>query len=307
MPKMKAMGAQKSDWTKGFFWSKDNIYWSFGSTLYISVIFTWMLPYAKEVAEKWTKGRVIAGGPAVYLNPEYVEKWATINMGRDIEPIDPLAMHNPMACFTSRGCVNKCKFCAVPKIEGEYREIRNFNVKPIVCDNNFLSCSEKHFNRAIDKLKRLPFVDIQGVEAKKVTREKVERLSELKKVKLRVGFDHIKYEKYVVNAVKKFQKKGMKDILCYVLIGFKDTPEDAHYRMNKVIELGAKPYPMRYQPLFGKEALLKNSHVDPNWTEYELKKMQSYYANLNRFSHIPYDEFGDANKEQRSKFKGFNL
>lgn len=297
---------RKPDLTKvGNWWAKDVIFWSFGSILYISVPFTFYLPRARELAKAWKKGKVIVGGPAAYIQPEYIEQFAKVGTKDDLQGIEPLVMHNPFATYTTRGCPNNCSFCSVDKVDGPYRELKNWTPRPMVCDNNFLSCSKKHFDKAIDRLKKLPYVDLQGIEARKVTKENSARLAELKKVRLIIGFDNVKYETKVHDAIKKLQAEGIKDIETYVLFGYKDTLEDTLYRLNKSLEWGVRPFPMRFQPLQGKHSLTKGTYVDPNWDLYTLRKIMAYYANLTRYSHIPFEEF-QLTKEDNSQ-TGFGL
>lgn len=266
-------------------WTKDIARWTIGDTLYLSVPFTWLLPEARQAAQRHA-GPVCAGGPAVDLMPGQISNVA------DTEtpcPVDPLPFHNPLATFTTRGCPNRCPFCAVPRIEGEFREIPDFRPAPIVCDNNFLASSRAHFDRVIDRLQPLPYVDFnQGLEAALFTPYHARRLAELPHVKVRFAFDHANDEAEVSTAIKLAETHGLTDIGCYVLIGFRDTPEDARYRLQKIREFGYRPNPMRFQPL---DAMTKNSYVGAAWTECELKRMVRYYSKLRWFEHIPYEEF----------------
>ena len=269
------------------FWKKDIVSWKEGKNIYISIPFTWLLPKAKELALKnKNKKRTIVGGPAVKLIPEYLTKVATIGAETTISP---LLIHNPFATFTTKGCPNKCKFCAVPKIEGEFKELKEFEIKPLVCDNNFLESSKKHFDFVIDRLKKLEFVDFnQGLDARKFKKYHADRFTELKNLKLRFSLDHISLESKVYDAIYLAKSAGLKDINIYVLIGYKDTPEEAYYKLEKIREWGCLPYPMRYQPL---DALEKNSYVEKGWSEQELKRMTRYYSRLNYWSKIPYKDF----------------
>jgi len=269
------------------FWKKDIVSWKEGKNIYISIPFTWLLPKAKELALKnKNKKRTIVGGPAVKLIPEYLTKVATIGAETTISP---LLIHNPFATFTTKGCPNKCKFCAVPKIEGEFKELKEFEIKPLVCDNNFLESSKKHFDFVIDRLKKLEFVDFnQGLDARKFKKYHADRFTELKNLKLRFSLDHISLESKVYDAIYLAKSAGLKDINIYVLIGYKDTPEEAYYKLEKIREWGCLPNPMRYQPL---DALEKNSYVEKGWSEQELKRMTRYYSRLNYLSKIPYKDF----------------
>lgn len=277
-------------------WKKDIAQWEIGKNLYLSIPFTWMLPKAKIIAKNY-KGKVFAGGPAVSLLPEYLKDVADIE---SISPIPPLMMHNPLATFTTRGCPNHCGFCAVPKIDGEFREIDTFPIRPIVCDNNLLASSRKHFDKVIDALKALPFVDFnQGLDARLFTRYHASKIAELKAVKLRFSYDHIKTQSKVYEAVTIARSEGLKDIGIYVLFGFENGPEDAHYRLEEVLSWGIRPNPMRYQPL---DCLSKNDYVATGWTERELRDTQRYYSRLRWLEHIPFGEY--KHREQKSEQLG---
>ena len=119
-------------------WVADIVEWLENDVAYISVPFTWNLPktYSRCVWWKQLGHLRVVGGPAVRLMPDYLKGVAMI--GGDM---DALWRHNPEATFTSRGCIRKCGFCAVPRIEGDLRELSTWEPKPIICDNNLLACS----------------------------------------------------------------------------------------------------------------------------------------------------------------------
>lgn len=271
-------------------WKKGIAQWVVKDTLHLSVVFTWDLPDALLIAQT-SKKKVVVGGPAVKLIPGYFGKSAK---EQETTVYPALAFHNPMATFTSRGCTNTCGFCAVPKLEGGLRELKDFPVRPIICDNNLLACSSKHFNNVIDSLKTLPFVDFnQGLEADIFTTHHASRIAELKNVMIRFAFDHINDELVVVDAINRAKQAGIKNIGCYVLVGYKDTPEDARYRLELLKSLGVLMMPMRYQPL---DSTLKNSYLDKNWTEDELNRTCRYWARQNYLEHIPFEEFRGSKK-----------
>ena len=248
-------------------WLKDIARWKIGSTLYLSVPFTWLLPQARQLALLHS-GPVQAGGPAVQLMPEFLADVAAVNQPC---PVEPLLFHNPLATFTSRGCPNACAFCAVPRLEGDLKELRDWRPAPIICDNNLLAASRKHFDRVIDRLKSMPGVDFnQGLEARLMTPHHARRLAELKHPKIRFAFDTLKEEAVVADAISLCRKHGLKDFGVYVLIGFDDTPAEALYRLEKVWEWKAVTNPMRYQPL---DALEKNFYVADGWTHRQLQEL----------------------------------
>ena len=264
-------------------WRKGIASWKVGKTLYLSVPFTWLMGEAESMA-KAHKGKVVAGGPAVKLMGA---PWADTP---NIVPFDTLAFHNPLATFTTRGCPNKCSFCAVPRIEGDFRELELWKPAPVVCDNNLLAASKKHFNRVIDSLLPFSACDFnQGLDARLFSSYHADQLARLKRPHIRFSWDSIKTESQVTDAVNLCKKYGFKDIGIYILLGFKDTPEDAKYRLETVRSWGLFPNPARYQPL---DAMERNSYVAPGWTEKELRKMMKYYYRLGWLGNAcTYEEF----------------
>jgi len=264
-------------------WRKDIASWKCGGTLYLSVPFTWLISKAKILAESH-KGRVIAGGPAVKLMGA---PWA--DETPDECPFDVLSFHNPCATFTTRGCPNRCPYCAVPRIEGDFRELNDWNPAPIVCDNNLLAASRKHFQRVIESLRPFPACDFnQGLDARLFTPWHAGRIARLKNPTVRFALDHVNHTGSLTDAVNTAKRAGLKKFAVYVLIGFKDTPEDAKQRLEYVRGLGIWPNPMRFQPL---DAVEKDSFVEEGWTDYELRKMMHYYSRLRYLDHIPYDDY----------------
>jgi hypothetical protein len=239
---------------------------------------------ARKIAG-WHRGPVWVGGPAVQLlgKPEWADE-----APKAIDD-DVLARHNPDATFTTRGCVRRCKFCCVPRIEGGLIQIPDFTPKPIVCDNNFLAASRKHIEMAIGRLSSLPYVDFnQGLDARIFTQWHAQQLRRLRHVKVRFAFDHRRCEPWVQSAFAMARAEGLVDFGCYVLIGFEDSPADARYRLEKVREWDVRPTPMRYQPLDAKK---KNAFVAHGWTERELLDMTQYYSNLRYNEHVPFESF----------------
>ncbi len=272
-------------------WSKSIIHWREDDNVYVSVAFTWHLPLAYKLCQ-WNQQaglRVHAGGPAVDLMPHYLAD-VTEETGGEMYPL-PLRRHNPDATFTTRGCIRRCPFCAVPIIEGDFRELKEWTPAPIICDNNLLAASQKHFDTVINRLKNFKGVDFnQGLDARLLNAHHIERLKELRLPILRFAWDNTALEPTVMDAIKRVLDAGFpkRRVHCYVLFGFNDTSEDALYRAKKVKALGIKPFLQRYQPL---DALVKDAYVGQNWTAKELARFQRYWCRQNWLSKIPYAEF----------------
>ncbi len=275
------MGNEMHNWRKGI------ASWRCGDTLYLGVPFTWLLDEAEAMA-KAHNGPVVAGGPAVDLcGAEWAETPKECQF-------DTLSFHNPCATFTTRGCPNRCEFCAVPKIEGQFRQLDSWKPAPIVCDNNLLASTKGHFRRVIESLRPFKSVDFnQGLDARLFTPRHADLIATLDHAKVRFALDHINSVGIVMDAIATAKAHGLNDIGVYCLIGFKDTPEDARERLEAVRSMGIRPNPMRYQPL---DATEKDAYVDPNWTDSELRRMMRYYSRLRWLEHIPYDDYNPADE-----------
>jgi len=254
--------------------------WKARNIVYLSVVFSWHISKAIErMAELQDQGfNVQIGGPA-------------INNGNLSEEV--VIRHNPNATFTSRGCIRKCKFCAVPVIEGDLVELPHWTPRPVVCDNNLLACSKKHFDSVIDKLKPIHGIDFnQGLDARLLTPYHANRIAGLNMKIVRLAWDDARSEKPFMESFNLFRVAGIpkSKIGVYVLIGFNDTPDNALYRLQTVRSLGAFPFPMRYQPI---DTPIKNSFVGNHWTDGELKRFMRYWSNLRITSPIPFEEFSN--------------
>lgn len=265
--------------------------WVDGGTAYLSVPFTWDLPQVyQRAAMLRTEGyNVKAGGPAVSLLPGYLADVAQPYSGLWPD-VKALAHHNPDATFTSRGCIRRCSFCAAWRIEGELQELAEWEPRPIVCDNNLLACSRAHVDRVIDRLKPLADVDFnQGLDARLLTPHHASRLAELD-CTVRLAWDHVDTGNAFMTAYERLRKAGIpkKRIRVYVLIGYRDTPDDAWFRLRTVANLGITPNPMRYNPL---DALRRDEYVGEGWTDRKLRAFMRYWYALAHTGAVPFEEW----------------
>jgi len=279
-------------------WSNGIAEWLEGDTAFISAVFSWNAQKAYSLCVYYRElgYRVRCGGQAVWQNPKIFSEFDTSGS------VDALTHHNPLATFTSRGCIRKCSFCLVPKLEGNLVELDDWLIRPIICDNNLLATSTEHFNKVVDRLleSHLRGIDFnQGLDARILMDHHAKRFAEFPRdTVIRLAWDNLATEKLYLAAFEKLKGAGVKSqqIRTYVLIGYKDTPEDARYRLEKVRELGALPNPMRYQPL---DAPHRNSYVGENWTNDLLTKYMRYWSNLKITGGFTFDEYGREEKLYR--------
>lgn len=271
-------------------WSNGIVEWIEDDTAFVSAVFSWnaqkaysLCVYYRELGYK-----VRCGGQAVYQNSAMFAEFETSGT------IDALSHHNTLATFTSRGCIRNCSFCLVPMLEGKLIELDEWKVRPIICDNNLLATSLTHFDKVINRLIENCTTGIdfnQGLDARILTDHHAKRFAELPKdTIIRLAWDNIATEKLYLKAFERLKEAGIKpqQIRTYVLIGYKDTPEDARYRLEKVRTLGALPNPMRYQPL---DAPKRNSYVGENWSNELLIKYMRYFSNLNKVGGLSFTDW----------------
>jgi hypothetical protein len=205
--------------------------------------------------------------------------------------------------YSTRGCVHKCDFCGVHRLEPKFIEYQG--LKPyiqaindrygekchlILFDNNILASSK--FDQVIfdildlgfekgtrfgptRKMRRLDFN--QGTDARLMTEHHVKLLSKTAINPLRIAFDNIRYKSLYCKKVKLAAKYGIKNLSNYILFNHKDTPEDFWERLKINIDLnrdyGLKIYsfPMKYIPLNAKD----RTYVDEeNWNWYFVRSVQ---------------------------------
>lgn len=210
--------------------------------------------------------------------------------------------------YTSRGCIRKCGFCGVPKLEGTQRDTESltglvraideyYGVKKdlILMDNNVVASAR--FKEIIAEIRDLGFlpgakirraqervpvqrrVDFnQGVDARILCKDPM-YLRELASIclkPLRIAFDHLGLKAPYEKAVRYAHEFGLTELSNYMLYNFHDTPEDLFERMRLNVtlneELGVRiwSFPMRFQPTDRPD----RGHVGKNWTRYQLRSMQ---------------------------------
>ena len=215
-------------------------------------------------------------------------------------------VHDAYFGYASRGCIRKCHFCGVPKLEGAQKEMpplydlvngiaEAHGVKKdlILMDNNITASAR--YKEVIAEICDLGFtagavlerdgkrmkrrVDFnQGVDARILAKSPM-YLEEMAKIcisPLRIAFDHIGVRKVYDTSVRMAADNGITSLSNYMLYNFMDSPEDLYARMQMNIalneELGIRiwSFPMRYQPV----TLKDRTHVGKRWNRYYLRSFQ---------------------------------
>lgn len=280
--------------------------------IYITTMFTFQWKITIETIKfyqrKKKKDTVIkVGGILASLLGEDVERETGIKPHFGLwEEVDRLApdyklegVHNYYTNNTSigymtKGCVNRCSFCAVPTLEPDFvhfipleHQVDSTKKDLLLLDNNVLASDE--FPRIIEEIKKFGFskgamlgkahryIDFnQGVDARLLNEENMELLSQLALKPLRIAFDNIKLEKLYIEKIRLAHKYGIKYLSNFILFNHNDTPEDFYRRLQINIELNEElglsvfSFPMKYVPLNAKD----RKHVGPNWNQTQLRGIQ---------------------------------
>ena len=223
--------------------------------VHVSVAFTYDLPKAYDLAERWAKTgiNVRIGGPA-FDSP-----------GGDFVPGRYLKQGYVV---TSRGCPNRCPHCAVPKREGyTLRELpitEGWNV----LDDNLLACSDGHIHAVFDMLKRQPEKPVftGWLEARLLKPWHVELIRAVKTKRMYFAYDSPGEYEPLVAAGRLLRDGGITQAshraACYVLIGYKgDTMDAADKRLRDTWAAGFVPYAMLYRD--------RDGIVDSDWRKFQ--------------------------------------
>ena len=240
-----------------------------------------------------------AGLPIEDLVPDY-------SILRQIDYVYPV--RDAYFAYTSRGCIRKCGFCGVPKLEGPQRDTDSltglvkaidelYGVKKdlLLMDNNVVASAR--FREIVAEIRDLGFVPgakirraheripvqrrvdfNQGVDARILCKDPM-YLRELATIclkPLRIAFDHLGLRKPYETAVRYAHEFGLTELSNYMLYNFHDSPADLFERMRLNValneELGVRiwSFPMRFQPTDRPD----RGHVGKNWTRFQLRSMQ---------------------------------
>ena len=211
--------------------------------------------------------------------------------------------------YASRGCVRKCHFCGVPKLEGPQRDAASLTdlIRGIderygskkdltLMDNNVVA--SPNFKNIIAEIRDLGFtpgaqfkrvgmrnislrrVDFnQGVDARILCKDKMylREMSTICIKPLRIAFDHVGFTKVYAASIRYAHEFGLHDLSNYMLYNFHDDPSDLYERMRLNIELNEElgirifSFPMRYQPTDLKD----RTHIGEKWNRLYLRSLQT--------------------------------
>lgn len=204
--------------------------------------------------------------------------------------------------YATRGCIRRCEFCAVPRLEPEFvdyidvkrwvRGIRQEHGEKqhlLLLDNNVLASrqlarivadiAELGFVAGARLRGRLRHVDFnQGLDARLLTKDLARLLAQLPIHPFRLAYDTAggaaasKFDE----AVRMAAEAGIRVFSTYTLYNFLDHPTDLWDRLHHAVELGEalgvpiSSFPMRYVPVTQRN----RQHVGPQWNARYIRGVQ---------------------------------
>ncbi|HZY93749.1 MAG TPA: hypothetical protein VFE98_02680 [Candidatus Bathyarchaeia archaeon] len=263
-------------------------------SVYVTSLFTYSWEAVHDAVrfykQRYPKSKVILGGIYASLLPDHAALSGAdevhVGLLPDAESLRPdwdlIPEWDGSVLFASRGCVRKCGFCSVPKLEGRPSGLL-FSIKHLVepshkrvilWDNNILG--NQNWREIFDDLAAIgKIVDFnQGVDARLITEEVAMKLKRLRFDTLRMAYDYKGIGPAVRRAIEILSAFGIskRKLVFYTLYNYIDTPEDFFEKVKELLSWGATSYPMRFEPLC---SLKKNAYVSPHWTEEELGMVAS--------------------------------
>ena len=253
--------------------------------VYVTSLFTYSWrPVHRAVGyyrDQYPDAHIVLGGIYATLMPEHARLAGAdevrVGLVQEAERYQPdyslVPEWDSSIMFSMRGCIRKCAFCAVPRLEGktsgQAQSIRDLiapeHKKAVLWDNNILGVP--NWKDVIEELDTAGVsVDFnQGLDARLITPDIAHHLSRLKIPLVRMAYDIPSEGSAVERAISLLEQAGFnrRKIIVYTLYNFTDTPDDFWQRVYELVKWGVVSYPMRYEPL---NSLIKNRYVSPHWT-----------------------------------------
>lgn len=195
--------------------------------------------------------------------------------------------------YITRGCPNHCRWCIVPKKEGQihaYRDWRDL-VRPdsdklVLMDNNILSCGYgiEQLESLIDSSYKIDLN--QGMDVRLVTDEIAQILAKIKWIRyLRFSCDTIPQIEAIHKAAKLLGKYGIRPSKMFVYLLVTSDLKNAEYRVEQLktlrgVSIYAQPernermgiMPNKLQREFAQRYIYSGRYRSITWSDYAREK-----------------------------------
>lgn len=300
--------------------------------IYVSSLFTWELPRTVETIRYYSRSvsrpqDIFVGGVGVTLLPDYVRQntQCTVIEGR----LDNTGMLGPRSPAISdmlpdyqllqsidypyypadayfvritKGCIRKCSFCAVPRLEREFGYVSPLKTQIsstdkvhgpkqhlVVMDNNILAIdgimgvlediAAHGFQAGARQNNRQRTVDFnQGIDARLIASnpDLAKGLAKICLSPVRLAFDFIGMRSSYESAVRIMANAGFVEFTNYMLFNFNDTPQELFDRLwinaslNTELGIRITGFPMRFIPMDD----VSRRHISEKWRWRYLRGIQ---------------------------------
>jgi hypothetical protein len=298
--------------------------------IYVSSLFTYELPRTVKTIKYYRSAvdvpeHIMVGGIGATLLPDYIrervpcriitgplsrpgildgEKKPIADYTPDYSLIDACnGRYQPKDsyfCRVTAGCIRRCKFCAVPTLEPQFKSCQPLRAQIdavdtaygerqhlVILDNNILA--SKDFRRTVREIRDAGFeagarrngrqrvLDFnQGIDARLVTDEVAELLATTAVSPIRLAYDYSGMKKPYVAAIKRLARHGFQEFTNYVMFNFQDNPRDFYERIRLNVELSQElgiritGFPMKYSPV----TEVNRRYIAPGWKWRYLRGIQ---------------------------------
>lgn len=243
-----------------------NILFGRSPVVMVGGVFASLMP--EEIMRRFPKAKIFVGY-SKWLDmekPDYSIDWGVDKKWANYSYV-----------FTSRGCPNRCAYCAVHRLEPDlwvnpkWADVIDMSKRNVMLSDNNLSAQPfEHLRSVATFLNRskLRAMFDNGFDCKYITEEvaNVLALIPFTKFGMRLSFDRIQENGVFQTAVQRLIKAGIRkqDMMAFCIFNFTDTPSEALYRLETVNKLGMRPYPQKYVPLNALNR--KTPYVGRYWT-----------------------------------------
>lgn len=164
-------------------------------------------------------------------------------------------------------------------IDNELDNIHTMKVENVL--NTYKYFKEK-FAKLYKNKPKQRIVDFnQGIDARLITEEKIEKLSEIPIRPLRIAFDHWELRDVYEKSIRLAAKHGITHLSNYLLYNFHDKPIELYYRMKMNVdlceELGINIYsfPMKYHPIQDPKYFRSRTYLGEHWNRKFIRAIQA--------------------------------
>jgi hypothetical protein len=277
--------------------------WQEGDTVFMSVAFTWKLDEAWQRAmfARSCGWKVRAGGPALFLVKMQHKLTDVAEVGGAIA--DAVTRHNPLATFASRGCDQKCGFCIVPQMEGDFTLLPDFTPRPILCDNNLSGLPAEYQDYIVRRYQEagVKLLDANsGFEPHTFDDAVYARWASLVNAgrgPWRFAYDTTDEGPEVRRVMRMLADEPAKRKRVYVLIG-NEPKAMCMQRIQEVIDGGCEPHVQPYMKLV---AMSREPMDRYDWTAQEQKNV-ARWANGFLWKQMPFNEYDRFAKKKPERY-----